>query len=218
MSDLLNKHLMTSNALAELESMDGYRIMIRSIRNQIALYREENIPLVEQEQKLASEYSKLRGAMTIDYQGQTYTLNQAAKFLESQDRKTREEVYTLMTQRQAIDTEAINIVLDKLLAVRHQIAVNAGFDDYIAYIYPARGRFDYGQQEVMEFHDGVEKVITPLCKQFLETRQKSLGLDVLKPYDLAVDIHGRDSLQAFTGEEEAIDRTIACLDAMDQDF
>jgi oligoendopeptidase F len=218
MTDVLNKHLMTSTVLHELEMMDGYRIMIRTIRNQIELYREENITLFEQEQKLTSEYSKLRGAMTIEYRGETLTLNQAATYLESQDRSVREEVYTLMTTRQSQDRDAVNIVLDKLIAIRHQIAQNAGFPDYVAYIYRSKNRFDYGVKQVMEFHDGVEKVITPLCKQFLDVRKKSLGLDVLKPFDLAVDIHGRESLQAFTGEEQAIDRTIDCLDAMDQDF
>ncbi|MEY3197568.1 MAG: hypothetical protein RL023_81 [Candidatus Parcubacteria bacterium] len=209
---------MTSQVLTELETMDGYRIMIRGIRSQIELYREENIPLLEQEQKLCSEYSKLRGAMTIVYEGITLTLNQAAKYLESQERVVRAHIFDLMATRQTQDIDAINIVLDQLLEVRHQIAVNAGFEHYTAYIYPAKGRFDYGQQEVFAFHDGVEKVITPLCKRFLEQRKTVLHLDELKPYDLAVDIYGRDALQAFTGEEEAIDRTTACLDAMDTDF
>ena len=75
MSDQLNRRLMSFPHLDLLEK--PYQMYLRSVRSQIALFREENIPLQEQDQKLATEYQACRAAMMVPYQGQEMTLQQA---------------------------------------------------------------------------------------------------------------------------------------------
>lgn len=66
MSDQLNRRLVSFPYLESLEK--HYQVYLRTIKNQIALFHEDNIPLHEQDQKLANEYQALRGAIMITYQ------------------------------------------------------------------------------------------------------------------------------------------------------
>ena len=72
---------------------DKYFTYLRTVRKSIELFREENIPLQAELAVLQQQYGIITGKMTIEVNGQEYTLQQAAKFLESHDRKLREEVY-----------------------------------------------------------------------------------------------------------------------------
>ncbi len=63
MGDQLNKRLMSFPHLDELDQ--PYHVYLRSVKNQIDLFREENIPLQEQDQKLATEYQAMRAAMMV---------------------------------------------------------------------------------------------------------------------------------------------------------
>ena len=47
----------------------------------------------------------ITGKMMIEVNGQEYTLQQAAKFLESHDRKLREEVYRKINERRLQDKD-----------------------------------------------------------------------------------------------------------------
>ena len=62
------------------------------MKNSIELFREENIPLSVQCTK-STEYQKIvRFAMTVEFQGEEYTLPQMRRFLESNDREVRREL------------------------------------------------------------------------------------------------------------------------------
>jgi len=65
MSDLLNRHLVAFPYLDQLEK--PYQVYLRSVKKSIDLFREENIPLQEQDQKLATAYQACRAAMMITY-------------------------------------------------------------------------------------------------------------------------------------------------------
>ncbi|MFM7853949.1 MAG: M3 family oligoendopeptidase, partial [Flammeovirgaceae bacterium] len=45
-ADLLNKKVLDCHYLTELESEPGYNIMIRNLKKEVELFREENIPLM----------------------------------------------------------------------------------------------------------------------------------------------------------------------------
>ena len=47
-----------------------YGLYNRSVENQLTLYREENIPLETQLDKLSQQYQKLSGSLTASYEGQ----------------------------------------------------------------------------------------------------------------------------------------------------
>ena len=57
---------------------------------------------------MQQQYGVICGKMMIEVKGEEYTLQQAAKFLESHDRELREEVYRKINERRLQDKDALN--------------------------------------------------------------------------------------------------------------
>src|SRR5947209_11806191 len=85
------------------------------------------------------------------------TLQQAAKFLEEPDRSLRQQVWELLTARRLRDKDALEDLYDRMVALRTQIARNAGFANYRDYAFKRRRRFDYTTEDCLQFHAGVER-------------------------------------------------------------
>jgi oligoendopeptidase F len=98
--------------------------------------------------------------------------------------------------------------------MRHQVALNAGFENYRDYMFQAMGRFDYTPQDCYHFHEAIEKQIVPVLQEQAEIRAELLGLDELKPWDMEVSTTGKPALKPFTNGEELIDKSIACFNAI----
>lgn len=184
--------------------MDRYGVMDRIVENNVALFREANIPLETEEALLTKDYQKLTGAMTITYQDQELTLQQAAKYLEEPARGVRQEVFELVARRRLQDRDTLEELYDKLLALREQIARNAGFGNYRDYAFKKRRRFDYTPEHCFQFHDGVAQAMLPLVTRILEDRRRKLGLPTLRPWDTAVDPLGRPPLRPFQTADELV--------------
>jgi oligoendopeptidase F len=184
--------------------MDRYAVMDRIVENNVALFREENIPLETRDALLAKDYQKLAGAMTIRHQGAELTLQQAAKYLEEPQRPTRQEVWELITRRRMQDREALEGLYDTMVDLRAQIATNAGFDNYRDYVFQRRRRFDYTPRDCFDFHAGVERAALPLVRAIYEERQQKLRVDRFRPWDLGVDPLGRPALRPFQSADELV--------------
>lgn len=185
---------------------DRFAIIGRTIANQIDLYREQNVPLFSQLGLKAQQYGATTGAMTVQHDGQTYTLQQAGRLLEQHDRGLRETVWRKIAERRLQDAQLLDNLFDDLLRLRQQVAKNAGFDNYTDYKYRELGRFDYGRQACYAFHDAIEKAVVPLVDELHVLRKQKMGLESLRPWDLAVDYRGTEPLRPFERAEELIGR------------
>ncbi|XZF12741.1 M3 family oligoendopeptidase [Chitinophagaceae bacterium MMS25-I14] len=203
----LNKKLVSSPFAKELDA-SVYFPYLRSVENSIQLYREENVPLQAENSVLAQQYGTIAGKMTIHMDEKEYTLQQAAKFLHSPDRSIREAVFTKVSARRLQDKEELNSLFDKLLALRQQIAVNAGFDNYRDYKFKELGRFDYTPEDCFKFHDAVREHILPLQKKLLEYRRQKLGLDKMRPWDTDAEPADIQPLHPFQAGSELTEKTI----------
>jgi oligoendopeptidase F len=174
-----------------------YEILTRQWQADVELFREENVPLETESTKLITDYDKLCGAMMVEFRGKEYTLQQLAKFTEEPDRQTREEAWTLSTNRRLADREPMDEIFDKLLPLRQTIATNAGMKDFRAYMWKSLKRFDYTPDDCLKFSDAIEKTVVPLVEQLDRERAKDLGLEKLRPWDLAVDPQNRPPLRPF---------------------
>ena len=85
-ADLLNRKLIESPFTKELDQQQ-YFTYLRNVRKSIDLFREENIPIQAELSVMAQQYGQISGRMTVEVNGQEYTLQQASKFLEDHDRK-----------------------------------------------------------------------------------------------------------------------------------
>ena len=213
----LNEKILNAPNFKDL-SEEKYGIYLRALKNQYELFREENIPLFTELQIEQQKYGAIVGAMSIEYKGQTYTLEQASNFLKDGDREVRREVYELIQQRRMQDKNALNSLFDKLLTVRHQVALNAGFENFRDYMFKALGRFDYGVEDCYSFHEAIEKGLMPTMKNLAEARKQALKLDTLRPYDGEVDVTGKPALKPFDGAEELINKSIRTFEKIDSSF
>ncbi len=216
--DQLNRKLIESPFIADFESDDAYRIYFRSVRTSLELFREENIPLETEVNNLSQEYGGIVGQQTIQYLGEEMTMPKAANYLKNQDESIRKEVYTLIVQRRALDTEKLNELFNKLVSLRNQIAVNAGCSDYREYMFKALGRFDYSVQDCLDFHSSIEKFIVPITKELQVKHASKLGKLKLKPWDSEVDPDGKEPLIPFKNGDELLEKTIAIFDELDPYF
>lgn len=212
--DKLNKKVLASHFVDNLQGA-GFEIAIKGMKATSEIFRTENIELYTQIQHLSSEYQATIGAMTIDVDGKTITLQQAGVFLEGTDRAKREGVYLKIQNRRLKDQAKLDNIFDKLLKLRHQIALNAGFSNFRDYMFAALRRFDYGPKECFEFHDAVEKTVVPLLNESVKNRKSALGFASLKPWDKAVDVKGCPALHPFNGGADLLDKTIECFTKLD---
>jgi oligoendopeptidase F len=215
--DLLNKKLMASPFISGLKK-PPFEPFFKKINSQIKLYREENIPLLTELQLKQQEYGKINGSMSISFQGEVYTMEQAAAFLKNPDRVLRKEVFEKIVERRMEDCEAINQLLADLIALRQKVAENCGFKNFRDYSFEVLGRFDYGPQETNQFGESIQHEILPIIKEHAELRKQSLGLAVLKPWDMAVNISGKPALKPFENGTDLIHKSILCFDQIDPFF
>ncbi len=181
----------------QLLQPDRYEVLDRIVRNDVALFREENIPLETEDALLRKDYQKITGAMTITYRGEEFTLPQALRFLEEPDRAVRQEVWDLITARRLQDAAALDALYDRMVALRTQMARQAGFSTYRDYAFRRRRRFDYTPEDCLRFHDSIARTAVPVAQRILERRRRHLGVDRLRPWDLLVDPRGRPPLRPF---------------------
>lgn len=216
-SNELNKKIIASPSLNKL-TKTGYDIYLRGIKNSIDLFREENIPLNTQLQELEQQFGEINGAQSIEYAGEKMTLQKAGVFLKDLNRNVREQVYSLVQNRRAQDEQTLNELFTKLVDLRHQVAVNAGFKNYRDYKHQSLARFDYSVQDCLNFHEAVKLHAVPLINAHDEQRKKKLKLDDYRPWDTSVDEEGLAPLKPFANAQELIDRTIECFNKLDPFF
>lgn len=216
-ADKLNRKLVDSPFLAELKD-DGYQTYLRTVKKNIELFREENIPLQADIAVQAQQFGVISGKMTIEVDGKEYTLQQAAKFLENPDRKLRESVYRKIQERRLQDKEPLNELFSSLVQKRTQVARNAGFDNYRDYKFVELGRFDYTKEDCLQFHEAVKTSVLPLVDFIYDRKRQRLGLDALRPWDVDAEPEGVQPLRPFQTGEELTEKTIECFKRMNPFF
>lgn len=191
-----------------------YGIFLRSVRNDIAIYREENIAVFTEIDNLKQQYAKIAGAMTIEHDGRELTLQQAARLIQRTDRNLREHIWRSIWHRRLTDRDKLDDLFDQLCALRQQVAANAGFANFRDYSFVAMGRFDYTPADCFAFHDAIAEEVVPLLGKLAEHRRTKLGLNQLRPWDLDVDADGRPPLKPFTDGADLLQKTYACIESV----
>lgn len=216
-ADKLNRKLIENPFTKELDQKEFFTYL-RNVKKSIDLFRPENIPLQAESAVLAQQFGIISGKMTVEVEGKEYTLQQAAKFLESASRPLREEVYKKINDRRLQDKEQLNELFSKLLSKRHQIALNAGFANYRDYKFADLGRFDYTKEDCFQFHQAIKTHLLPLVDFIYDRKRQRLGLDALRPWDVDAEPEGVKPLTPFKTGEELTQKTIECFNLMSPFF
>jgi len=193
----------------------GFAVALRNLRAEMALYREQNLPLLSEEQKLCNEYDKITGVQTVLWDGEERTIAQLFTVYQETDRDRREQAWRLAAERQLYDRPALNELWARMLGVRQQLAVQTDLPDYRAYRWQQLLRFDYSPHDCHLFHEAIETEVVPVARQIYERRRQQLGVSVLRPWDLDVDVLGRAPLRPYQNITELKSRTAAIFHQVD---
>lgn len=84
-ADQLLKEKLLSSGYCPL----GMEVPLQKMQAESDLFREENLPLMTRERVLGSEYNKILGSQTVDWQGEELTLVKVRSELRNPDREIR---------------------------------------------------------------------------------------------------------------------------------
>ena len=221
-SDKLNRRIIDHSSLENLP--ERYKLMIRGIKSDIEIFRVENIPLGVEQTKLVTKAQGITGAMTVEFEGKERTFPEMRGYLESNDRTQRKEAWKLMVNRWMENSEELSEIFDKLIKIRHEIALNAGFKSYTDYMFRAMHRFDYTVEDCLIFHKSIEEICMPIVKKINSERKSSFGLNKLSPWDVneksgsGPDIAGKPPLRPFETVDEMVTKLSQLFHNMSNDL
>lgn len=176
------KELVKSPFREELEKSWGTQLF--TIADQkIRSFSAEAIPLLQQENKLASEYAKLIASAQIEFDGKTLTLAQLGPYTQSKDRKTRKAANEARFGFFAEHKNDFDEIYQKLVEVRHQIARILGYQDFVEVGYLRMNRIGYDREMVKNFREQVKTHIVPLATRLYERQASRIGVDRLTFHD-----------------------------------
>ncbi len=173
-------------------SVSGYRPdaeteqVHRRFRAEMALFREENIPLITDLQLRSKRYQEIIGGLSVEWEGETLTIPQAETLLSDRDRGTRERAWRKVMNAYLTPREELNELFLALLAKRRQLAKNADYANYRDYVWIERGRFDYTPADCLTFHDAIEQEVVPLATDIYKTLAGQIGVERLRPWETGV--------------------------------
>ena len=221
-SDELNRRIIDHKSIADLPTR--YDLMIRGIKSDIEIFREENIPLGVEQTKLVTKAQGITGAMTVVFEGKERTFPEMRGFLESNDRIQRENAWKSMVKRWMENSEELSDIFDELISIRHKIALNSGFKSYTDYMFRAMHRFDYTVDDCLTFHESIEQVCMPIVKKINSERIASFDLKILSPWDVneksgsGPDIAGKNPLRPFDNVDEMVTKLSELFHNMSNDL
>lgn len=171
-------------------------------RTAIRLFREANVPIFAELEELSARYQRITGSMTAEWEGTRRALPLLAPMLQDPDRQVRERAWRAFIEPYQSQQDAMSAVFDTMFARRQEAARNAGFANFRDYTFEAKGRVDYTPADCVRFHDAVAATVVPAVGRIMELRRDRLGLERLRPWDLAVDPWGDLPLRPYQGESE----------------
>jgi oligoendopeptidase F len=181
-----------------------YEVFDRAVRASVEIFRDENVPIETDLAMLSQEYQAICGAMTVEFDGEERTLPQMAKYLQETDRPLRERAWRAITDRRLADTDKLELLFDRMLQLRGQVATNADFPSYREYRFAALHRFDYTPEDCIRYHAAVQQCVVPIWREIQLRRRETMGLDALRPWDTSVDPEGLEPLKPFEQAHELV--------------
>ena len=176
-------------------------VTFKNMELEMRSFTPEMVPLMQEENALRTEYSKLIASAKIDWEGEELNLSLMTKYTTDKDREVRKKAYAKTTGFLLSIQDKLDDIYDKLVKNRTAQARLLGHDTYTALGYDRMGRNDYGPEEVKIFREEVKKKIVPLATKINERRRERLGLDHLYYYD---PINFKDGDPRPTGTPEEI--------------
>ncbi|MHC0551787.1 M3 family oligoendopeptidase [Salinicoccus sp. CNSTN-B1] len=143
--------------------------------------------LLQKENKLDSEYSRLLASAEIEFDGKVLNLSEFGPYAQHTDRQMRRSATEAVQGFMGTHLDKIDQIYDDLVKTRHQIAVELGYKNFIELGYIRMNRIDYDSDMVQNFRDQVAEHVVPLVTELKERQRRRIGVEKLKIYDESFD-------------------------------
>ena len=155
-----------------------------TLENTLKSFSEEIIEDLQEENRLATEYGKLKSSAKISFRGEVYNLASIAPFMNDADREIRKEATDAYNRFFEENEEKFDDIYDKLVKVRDRMAKKLGYENFTPLGYIRMNRLDYDQAMVKNYRDQVIEDIVPLTVDLRERQARRIGVDALEYYDI----------------------------------
>ncbi|WP_051652521.1 M3 family oligoendopeptidase [Clostridium algidicarnis] len=176
------KVLVNSKFKKELEEKWGKQLFTLA-QMQLKTFKPEIIGDLQEENKLSTEYGKLKASAKIMFEGEERNLAGLDPFIQSKDREMRKKAYEASTNFYVENEKRFDEIYDKLVKVRDRIAKKLGYNNYVELGYIRMMRSDYDSTMVANYRKQVLDYIVPVAEELKKRQAKRLGLESLKYYD-----------------------------------
>ena len=144
----------------------------------------EIIEDMQKENHLCSEYVKLKASAKINFDGKILNLQELEPYMESVDRDIRHKAFIAYWKFFDDNSKVLDEIFDKLVYLRHDMAIKMGYKNYKELGYARMKRMYYNEIMVTWFRKDIKKYIVPLAEKLRVKQSKRLGFDKLMVYDL----------------------------------
>jgi M3 family oligoendopeptidase len=182
LTSLFYQELVKSPFRTELEEKWGNQLF-QLAETQLKTFSPEIIPLLQTENKLTSEYSRLIASAKIDFEGEERTLAQLQPFMEDPNRELRKKASQAYYDFLASNETELDRIFDELVKVRHEIAIKLGYNNFVELGYDRMARTDYNADMVAKYRKQIEEVVVPLVSSLKKRQAERIEVPALKFYD-----------------------------------
>ena len=183
--NIFSQKILTSKNRKDLEAIFG-ELMFKQAELAMKTFDPKIIPLLQQENKLSTEYSKLLASAKIEFEGGVYNLSQMGPFLQNLNRDIRHRAQLKVSEFFANNEEQLDRIYDEMVKVRTTIAHELGYENYVQLGYDRLGRTDYDHRDVKKYRDQIYHDLVPVVKELKAKLAKRIGIENPKSYDLSL--------------------------------
>jgi M3 family oligoendopeptidase len=180
------KQLLHAHFRSDLEAKWGKQLFTIA-EYSLKAFDDTIIELLQEENQLSSEYTKLKGSAKIQFQGEEHNLSSIGRFETDEDQRIRKAAAEAKWGFYKEHAKTVETIFDQLVKIRHRIAIALGYNNFVELGYVRMLRSDYNAEMVANFREQVRTHIVPITKRLYERQQKRLGLDELLYFD--EDLH-----------------------------
>ena len=138
---------------------------------------------LQEENKLRSEYVKIKASAKIEFQGKEYNLSALVPFNIHKERSIRKESAEKKWVFYASKQQEMEDIFSKLVKVRNRIAKKLGYENFVQLGYNRMLRSDYTAQDVAFYRQQILEHVVPVATKLYERQKDRIGVDKLKHYD-----------------------------------
>lgn len=179
------KKLYESPYRGVLEEKIG-KVAFKNIELAMKAVDEKLIPLMQEENKLQTDYNKLLSSARIDWNGEQLNLSLMNPYLHSADRTVRKEAWEKYSAFFVEHQEELDDFYDKLVKNRTKQGQLMGYENYLPLGYARMNRNSYTRSDIQSFREQVKKDFVPFAEKIHEARCERLGLTKLSYIDEGV--------------------------------